>query len=48
MLYLLDSDWLIDYLDDVPEAVTLIEPLISDGLGLSIITYIDSLLAVKW
>jgi tRNA(fMet)-specific endonuclease VapC len=41
MRYLIDSDWFIDYLDEVPEAVTLVQSLASDGFAISIITYIE-------
>jgi tRNA(fMet)-specific endonuclease VapC len=41
MRYLIDSDWFIDYLDGVADAVALIHPMASDGFGISIITYIE-------
>jgi tRNA(fMet)-specific endonuclease VapC len=41
MRYLIDSDWFIDYLDGVPDAVALIQPLTRDGFSISIITYIE-------
>jgi tRNA(fMet)-specific endonuclease VapC len=41
MRYLIDSDWFIDYLDGVADAVALIQPMVSDGFGISIITYIE-------
>ena len=41
-MYLLDSDWLIDYLDDLPDAVELVGPLADVGLAFSIVTYMES------
>lgn len=41
MRYLIDSDWFIDYLDGVPDAVALIQSLTRDGFSISIITYIE-------
>ncbi len=41
MPYLLDTDILRYYLDDVDEAVTLVTELIPDGVALSIITYLE-------
>lgn len=41
MRYLLDSDWLIDYLKEEPEALELIEQLAQDGILISIITYME-------
>ena len=41
MRYLIDSDWFIDYLDGVPDAVALIQLLTRDGFSISIITYIE-------
>ena len=35
--YLIDSDWIIDYLDNVPEAVELIERLIPAGVVISVL-----------
>ena len=39
---LLDADWLIDYLDDDPAAIALVDPLIPDGVAVSIITYTEA------
>lgn len=39
--YLIDSDWIIDYLDNVPEAVELIERLIPAGVAISVLTYME-------
>jgi predicted nucleic acid-binding protein len=39
MTYLIDTDWLIDYLLGVPPAQTLLASLLPDGLAISIITY---------
>ena len=41
MPHLLDSDWFIDYLDGLPQAVQLVGSLVGDGLSASIITYIE-------
>jgi hypothetical protein len=39
--YLLDSDWLIDFLNGDPAALTLVSPLFAAGLSISIITFIE-------
>ena len=41
MPYLIDSDWVIDHLDDVPAAVALLDQLAADGIAISIITYME-------
>ncbi len=41
MPYLIDSDWVIDHLDNVPEAVELLDLLASEGIAVSIITYME-------
>jgi len=41
MRYLVDSDWAIDYLDGLPSAIQLLQPLFADGIAISIITYIE-------
>ena len=41
-MYLLDSDWLIDYLDDLPDAVELVGPLADAGLAFSVVTYMEA------
>ena len=41
-MYLLDSDWLIDYLGGLPEAVNLLQPLAGVGLAFSVITYMEA------
>jgi predicted nucleic acid-binding protein len=41
MPYLVDSDWVIDHLDNVPEAVELLDQLAADGIAISIITYME-------
>jgi predicted nucleic acid-binding protein len=38
MRYLVDTDWLIDALVGIPEAVATLEDLTPDGLGISIIS----------
>jgi tRNA(fMet)-specific endonuclease VapC len=37
--YLVDSDWLADYLKGRPAAVTLLQTLAAEGLAISILTY---------
>jgi len=41
MPYLLDTDILRYYLDDVPSAVTFVATLIPEGIAVSIVTYIE-------
>ena len=41
MTYLVDSDWLVDYLLGRPDATALLNPLFADGLAISIITYAE-------
>jgi tRNA(fMet)-specific endonuclease VapC len=41
MPYLIDSDWVIDHLEGLPEAVQLLRDLAPDGLAISIISYIE-------
>jgi predicted nucleic acid-binding protein len=41
MPYLVDSDWVIDHLDNVPEAVELLDRLASEGIAVSIVTYME-------
>ena len=38
MSYLVDTDWLIDVLVGIPEAVATLEDLTPDGLGISIVS----------
>lgn len=42
MAYLIDSDWLIDYLAGEPPAIRLLERLADSGLAISIITYMEA------
>lgn len=42
MPYLIDTDWLIDYLNDDAHAIALIDPLISAGVAISLITYMEA------
>ena len=42
MPYLIDSDWTIDHLNDVPEAISLVDSLTSDNLFISVITYLEA------
>jgi len=41
MPYLIDSDWAIDLLASVPEALQLLDRLAQDGIAISIITYME-------
>ncbi len=41
MSYLLDSDWLIDFLGGDPAAQHLVAPLLIDGLAISVITFVE-------
>lgn len=41
MAYLIDSDWVIDHLAEVPEASKLLEHLAEDGIAISVITYME-------
>lgn len=41
MPYLIDSDWLIDHLDNVPEAVELLDRLALEGIAISVVTYME-------
>jgi predicted nucleic acid-binding protein len=43
MTYLVDSNWIILALHDDPQAVAFLERLISDGVAMSIITYMEVL-----
>ena len=42
MLYLIDSNWVIQHLANVPEAVQLLDQLAADGFAVSIITYMEA------
>ena len=42
MPYLIDADWLIDYLAGDPTAIALLDPLIPAGVAVSIITYTEA------
>ena len=42
MAYLVDSDWLIDYLAGAPDALQLLERLSDAGLAISVITYMEA------
>ncbi len=41
MPYLIDSDWVIDFLAQESEALQLIEQLAQEGIAISIITYME-------
>lgn len=40
-MYLVDSDWLVDSLNEVTPALVLLESLMPFGLQMSIVTYIE-------
>ena len=42
MPYLIDSDVVIDHLADIPAATQLLEQLATDGIAVSIITYMEA------
>jgi tRNA(fMet)-specific endonuclease VapC len=42
MAYLVDSDWLIDYLAGETRAALLLERLANSGLAISVITYMEA------
>ena len=42
MPYLVDTDWVIDHLANVPEAVRLLDRLAQEGIAISIITYMEA------
>jgi len=42
MPYLIDSNWLIDHLEDVPAASELFERLAEEGIAISIISYMEA------
>ncbi len=41
MAYLVDSDWVIDYLSGVPDALELLDRLADEGIAISIVTYME-------
>ncbi len=41
MPYLIDSDWIIDYLGGLEQALELLESLAADGISLSVISYME-------
>ncbi len=41
MTYLIDSDWVIDHLEEVPDANRLLDTLAGDGIAISMITYME-------
>ncbi|MDQ3702460.1 MAG: type II toxin-antitoxin system VapC family toxin [Chloroflexota bacterium] len=42
MIYLIDTDWFIDYLFRILAALDLIDPLIPSGIAISTITYMEA------
>lgn len=42
MAYLVDSDWVVDHLADLPEAHELLDRLTPEGIAVSIITYLEA------
>jgi predicted nucleic acid-binding protein len=47
MPYLIDSDWVIDHLDDRPTARALLERLAPEGIAISIVTYLEAYQGVE-
>jgi len=47
MPYLIDSDWVIDHLDDVSAAVQLLQQLVPAGIAISVITYMEAYQGVE-
>ena len=47
MPYLIDTDWVIDLLGNVPEALQLLDRLAQDGIAISIITYMEAYQGVE-
>jgi len=43
MKYLIDTDILIEFLNGNPQIVSRVEPLTSDGLAISVISYLEAL-----
>jgi tRNA(fMet)-specific endonuclease VapC len=41
MAYLIDSDWVIDYLAGIPEALGLLDRLADERIAISIVTYME-------
>jgi predicted nucleic acid-binding protein len=41
MAYLIDSDWVIDHLLEMPQAVQRLDALAEQGIAISIITYLE-------
>lgn len=41
MSHLLDTDWLVDFLDGSTPAIALVAALIGDGLAISVVTYME-------
>lgn len=39
MRYLVDTDWVVDYLTGLPRAVELVHLLAPEGIGISLVTY---------
>jgi hypothetical protein len=40
--YLVDSDWLIDHLAEIPEATELLQSLAGEGLFISVVSYMEA------
>ena len=47
MPYLVDTDWVIDLLASVPEALQLLDRLAQDGIAISIIAYMEAYQGVE-
>lgn len=46
MSYLIDSDWVIDHLENVPAATQLLQSLAPQGIAISVVTYMEVLQGV--
>src|SRR5688572_11258823 len=47
MMYLIDSDWIVDHLLGKPAAVQLLDPLFVNGIAISVVTYGEVYLGVE-
>src|SRR5262245_45596140 len=47
MPYLIDTDWVIDHLENIPEAVALLDSLADEGIAVSVITYMEALQGIR-
>ena len=47
MTYLLDSDWLADFLTGRPSAVGLVQQLLPDGVAISVVCYMEIMEGIR-